>query len=151
VNGLPNPNYDPNMRNPQYRGQPDIIAPLPCVNEPNPCVGTVGADGGGDVDIAVGFDTEAVENPVKPPTLAYSSLVLGNISSQRSTDRGATFTQNPLGNVTGGETERQLHMAPLAATLLGLPSIPTTRFENACATSHVGWPSDSRPVTSCMT
>src|SRR4026207_1028801 len=39
-----------------------------------------------------------------------------------------------FGNVTGGETERQLHMAPLAATLLGLPSIPTTRFENACAT-----------------
>ena len=25
-----------------------------------------------------------------------------------------------FGNVTGGETERQLHMAPLAATLLGL-------------------------------
>ena len=44
-----------------------------------------------------------------------------------------------FGNVTGGETERQLHMAPLAATLLGLPSIPTTRFENACATSHVAF------------
>ena len=43
------------------------------------------------------------------------------------------------GNVTGGETERQLHMGPLAATLLGLPSIPTTRFENACATSHVAF------------
>ncbi|HET9925524.1 MAG TPA: beta-ketoacyl synthase N-terminal-like domain-containing protein [Methylomirabilota bacterium] len=44
-----------------------------------------------------------------------------------------------FGNVTGGETERQLHMAPLAATLLGLPTIPTTRFENACATSHVAF------------
>src|SRR4029434_8877173 len=43
------------------------------------------------------------------------------------------------GNVTGGETERQLHMAPLAATALGLPSVPTTRFENACATSHVAF------------
>jgi len=43
------------------------------------------------------------------------------------------------GNVTGGETERQLHMGPLAATLLGLPSIPTTRFENACATSHIAF------------
>jgi acetyl-CoA C-acetyltransferase len=43
------------------------------------------------------------------------------------------------GNVTGGETERQLHMAPLAATLLGLPSIPTTRFETACATSHAAF------------
>ena len=44
-----------------------------------------------------------------------------------------------FGNVTGGETERQLHMAPLAATLLGLPTIPTSRFENACATSHVAF------------
>ncbi len=43
------------------------------------------------------------------------------------------------GNVTGGEGERQLHMGPLAASLLGLPTIPTTRFENACATSHVAF------------
>ncbi|HXJ80286.1 MAG TPA: thiolase domain-containing protein [Candidatus Methylomirabilis sp.] len=43
------------------------------------------------------------------------------------------------GNVTGGETERQLHMAPLAATTLGLPSIPTTRLETACATSHAAF------------
>jgi acetyl-CoA C-acetyltransferase len=44
-----------------------------------------------------------------------------------------------FGNVTGGESERQLHMGPLAATLLGLPTIPTTRFENACATSHAAF------------
>src|SRR6266498_1200064 len=43
------------------------------------------------------------------------------------------------GNVTGGEGEKQLHTAPLAATLLGLPMIPTTRFENACATSHAAF------------
>jgi acetyl-CoA C-acetyltransferase len=43
------------------------------------------------------------------------------------------------GNVTGGESERQLHMGPLAASLLGLPTIPTTRFENACATSHAAF------------
>src|SRR6266852_6375301 len=43
------------------------------------------------------------------------------------------------GNVTGGEGERQLHMGPLAATLLGLPTIPTTRFEAACATSHAAF------------
>src|SRR5437879_2793332 len=30
-------------------------------------------------------------------------------------------------------------MGPLAATLLGLPTIPTTRFENACATSHAAF------------
>ncbi|HEY5724609.1 MAG TPA: thiolase domain-containing protein [Methylomirabilota bacterium] len=44
-----------------------------------------------------------------------------------------------FGNVTGGESERQLHMGPLAATLLGLPTVPTTRFENACATSHAAF------------
>jgi acetyl-CoA acetyltransferase len=43
------------------------------------------------------------------------------------------------GNVTGGETERQLHMGPLAASLLGVPTIPTTRFETACATSHAAF------------
>jgi acetyl-CoA C-acetyltransferase len=43
------------------------------------------------------------------------------------------------GNVTGGEGERQLHMGPLAATILGLPTIPTTRFETACATSHAAF------------
>jgi acetyl-CoA acetyltransferase len=43
------------------------------------------------------------------------------------------------GNVTGGEGERQLHMGPLAATMLGLPTIPTTRFETACATSHAAF------------
>jgi len=43
------------------------------------------------------------------------------------------------GNVTGGEGERQLHTSPLAASLLGLTDIPTTRFENACATSHVAF------------
>ncbi len=43
------------------------------------------------------------------------------------------------GNVTGGEGEKQLHMGPLAATLLGIPTIPTTRFENACATSHAAF------------
>src|SRR5260370_5003355 len=44
-----------------------------------------------------------------------------------------------LGNVTGGDTERQLPRAPLAASLLGPPNVPTTRFENACATSHVAF------------
>jgi acetyl-CoA C-acetyltransferase len=43
------------------------------------------------------------------------------------------------GNVTGGEAERQLHASPLAATVLGLPPVPTTRFENACATSHAAF------------
>src|SRR6267378_2270656 len=52
------------------------------------------------------------------------------------------------GNVTGGEGERQLHMGPLAATLLGLPTIPTTRFENACATSHAAFRHAMMEITS---
>ncbi|MBA3544816.1 MAG: hypothetical protein H0T83_10320 [Chthoniobacterales bacterium] len=94
VSSLANPTYDPFMRNPIYRGQPDSISGSEDV--------AVGGDGGGDVDMAVGFNSEAIEDPNAPPTLAYSSLVLANISSQRSTDRGATFLKNPAGNLTGG-------------------------------------------------
>ena len=43
------------------------------------------------------------------------------------------------GNVVGGEGERQLHMVPLAASVLGIPTVPTTRFETACATSHAAF------------
>src|SRR5215510_10937815 len=37
------------------------------------------------------------------------------------------------GNVVGGETEHQLHTGPQAAT------VPTTRFETACASSHAAF------------
>ncbi len=43
------------------------------------------------------------------------------------------------GNVVGGEGERQLHMGPQAGSVLGLPAVPTTRFETACATSHAAF------------
>ncbi|MBI4242158.1 MAG: thiolase domain-containing protein [Candidatus Rokubacteria bacterium] len=43
------------------------------------------------------------------------------------------------GNVVGGEAERQLHMGPQAASILGIPWVPTTRFETACATSHAAF------------
>jgi acetyl-CoA C-acetyltransferase len=43
------------------------------------------------------------------------------------------------GNVVGGETEKQLHTSPQAASVLGLPAIPTTRFETACASSHAAF------------
>jgi len=44
-----------------------------------------------------------------------------------------------FGNVVGGETERQLHMGPQAATALGIPTVPTTRIETACASSHAAF------------
>ncbi len=80
------PTYDPYMRNPIYRGQPDSFTGSQLTS--------VGGDGGGDVDIAVGFGGN-------PPILAASSLFTANISVQRSTDKGVTFMKNPLGN-TGG-------------------------------------------------
>lgn len=84
-------NYDPLMRNPLYRGQPDSFTQQSATS--------LGADGGGDVDLAVGFDTN---DPNAPPVLAYSSLVAANISTGKSTNRGETFQLNPAGNVTGG-------------------------------------------------
>ncbi len=85
------PTYDPFMRNPIYRGQPDQFSPDESIE--------VGADGGGDVDLAVGFDESSAG---KPPYLAFSSLTAANISTANSTDRGQTFSKNPAGNVTGG-------------------------------------------------
>ena len=43
------------------------------------------------------------------------------------------------GNVVGGETEHQLHTGPQAASVLGIPTVPTTRFEAACASSHAAF------------
>lgn len=94
------PTYDPYMRNPIYRGQPDAFSPTDALQ--------VGNDGGGDVDLAVGMDGSGPNNV---PTLAMSSLVVGNISTQRSQDLGNSFTKNVAGNVTGGVPvdDRQWH------------------------------------------
>src|SRR2546426_268885 len=43
------------------------------------------------------------------------------------------------GNVVGGETEHQLHTGPQAASILGIPGVPTTRIETACASSHAAF------------
>jgi acetyl-CoA C-acetyltransferase/acetyl-CoA acyltransferase len=43
------------------------------------------------------------------------------------------------GNVVGGETEHQLHTGPQAASILGIPTVPTTRVETACASSHAAF------------
>jgi len=96
------PQYDPFMRIGTYRGQPDGTT------EKTPA--DVGGDGGGDIDLAVGFPPfSGAEREV--PFLAYSSLTLANISSGISRDRGATFELNPAGNLTGGPPgdDRQWH------------------------------------------
>jgi uncharacterized repeat protein (TIGR01451 family) len=87
-------NSDPYMRNWVYRGQPDSFT--------GDQQTSVGADGGGDVDLAVSRPDPVTGATTNPPSLAFSSLVLSNISVGKSTDKGVTFTNNPLGNVPGG-------------------------------------------------
>jgi len=104
------PTYDPfliaatpqwsangSISNPAYKGQPDSLEPT----DPS----DLGGDGGGDFDMAVGF--KAPVTSAMPPTLATSSLLAANVSVQRSTDRGETFTNNPAGNTTVQVDDRQ--------------------------------------------
>jgi hypothetical protein len=86
--------YDPFMRNWVYRGQPDAFSPS---NQAD-----LGGDGGGDVDLAVSMPDPTTGALPNPPTLASSSLIAANISTQQSTNKGQTFTQNNAGNITGG-------------------------------------------------
>src|SRR5204862_2217857 len=85
------------VTNPAWKGQPDALSP----NDPS----DLGGDGGGDMDLAVGFRPAA--STTAPPTLATSSLVAANVSAQRSTDRGDHFTENPAGNTTVPVDDRQ--------------------------------------------
>lgn len=98
------PTFDPNRRVPIYRGQPDGFT------EKTPA--DAGGDGGGDIDLAVGFPPlNATETALDVPVLAYSSLTLANIPTGRSRDRGVTFELNSSGNLTGGPPgdDRQWH------------------------------------------
>jgi hypothetical protein len=97
VAATPQWSADGSVNNPAYKGQPDALAPN---NESD-----LGGDGGGDLDIAVGF-RPAVPSAM-PPTLATTSLVAANVSAQRSTDRGETLTNNPAGNTTVQVDDRQ--------------------------------------------
>ncbi len=85
------PNYDPNARNPIYRFQPDAFSPI------NPI--ELGGDGGGDVDLAVGFANPSVGGA---PFFAFSSLIAFNVSTGNSTDRAQHYMRNPVGNLSGG-------------------------------------------------
>lgn len=44
-----------------------------------------------------------------------------------------------FGNAVGEFGESQAHMGPQMASALGIPHIPTTRFETACASSHAAF------------
>jgi len=77
-----------NITNPAYTGQPDSTVPDK--------EGDLGGDGGGDLDLAVAFGAALGATP----TLAASSLLAANVSTQRSTDRGETYMNNPAGNTS---------------------------------------------------
>ncbi|HEX6976543.1 MAG TPA: hypothetical protein VF147_19180 [Vicinamibacterales bacterium] len=88
-----------NATNPSYKGQPDAISP----NDDS----ELGGDGGGDLDLAVGFKPAKGAAPGSDPILASSSLVAANVSSQRSTDRAENYDRNPAGNTTVPVDDRQ--------------------------------------------
>jgi hypothetical protein len=87
------------VSNPAYKGMIDALSP----DGDN----DLGGDGGGDLDLAVGFKARPGAGPADPPTLAASSLVAANVSSQRSFDAGETFFRNPAGNTTVQVDDRQ--------------------------------------------
>ncbi|CAN5847619.1 hypothetical protein BH18ACI5_BH18ACI5_03090 [soil metagenome] len=88
-----------NALNPSYKGQPDALHPD---DESD-----LGGDGGGDIDLAVGFKPRTGAPPDADPALATSSLLAANVSSQRSEDRAENFDRNPAGNTTFPVDDRQ--------------------------------------------
>jgi hypothetical protein len=80
------PTFDPGMRAPTYLGQPDAFLPQ---DPDDPTTG--GADGGGDIDIAVSFPAAPTDTPI----VTIVSLAAAEISSAVSTNRGADFTLSP--------------------------------------------------------
>jgi hypothetical protein len=112
------PTFDPGLQNPTYLGQPDAFLPL---DRGDKSVG--GADGGGDVDMAVSFPT----SPTTTPVLTMTSLAAANISSAVSTDRGEHFTLSPATAIVpsddrmwneadGDNTVYMVYRAPVPAT-----------------------------------
>ena len=99
--GAANPNYDPNMRVPLYRGKPDSPTTVAAQSQLQ-----AGALGGGDIDIATGFGNyagaDAALSPSPAPMLAYASLTAANVTVGRSFDLGETFQFNPVGNAVAG-------------------------------------------------
>jgi hypothetical protein len=85
------PSYDPLMRNPSYKDQPDGFSPSSEAD--------LGGDGGGDVDLSVGF---GIATGQTNPTLAFSSLILANVSTGNSFNLANTYQKNNAGNANGG-------------------------------------------------
>jgi hypothetical protein len=88
-----------NAQNPSYKGQPDALNPSDASD--------LGGDGGGDLDMAVGFKPPKGAAPDADPTVAFTSLLAANVSSQRSKDRAENYDRNPAGNTVVPVDDRQ--------------------------------------------
>lgn len=94
--------YDPNLRAPIYRGQPDSTTSTVGQNQLQ-----LGALGGGDIDLAFGFGNytgtvQPGQSAEAVPALAYASLTAANITVGNTLDRGQTFKFNGAGNLLAG-------------------------------------------------
>jgi len=79
IAGALNRTFDPKMRVPIYRGQPD--SPFSAAGQDEL---SAGALGGGDIDLAVGFGPFTGIGATGEPVLAYSSLTAANVTVGRS-------------------------------------------------------------------
>ncbi len=96
--------FDPLMRFPAYRGQPDGTS------EQTPA--DVGGDGGGDIDLAVGFPP--IGRTRRKPRSRFSPTAVSPWPTSPPATRvmrGVNFNLNPVGNLTGGPPgdDRQWH------------------------------------------
>ncbi len=101
INGVANPNYDPNLRVPIYRGMPDAVIP----GAVSGGAYAAGGLGGGDIDLAVGFGNYTglgASTTAPQPVLAYASLTAANVTVGNSLDLGKSFVFNAAGNALGG-------------------------------------------------
>ncbi len=76
------PTFDPELRFPEYLGQPDVFQQMGAADST-----AGGADGGGDVEIATSFPSD----PAATPALTLVSLAAADVSSSVSSDRGSTW------------------------------------------------------------
>ena len=97
MSATPKWNADGTLNNPAWTGQPDGTLST----DPS----ELGGDGGGDLDMAVGRKPAVPDGSV--PVLATASLLAANISTQRSTDRGESYTNNAAGNTSVPVDDRQ--------------------------------------------
>jgi hypothetical protein len=124
------PTFDPGLQNTTYLGKPDAFFS----SDPNDTTAG-GADGGGDIDLSVGFPT----SPDSIPVLTITSLSAANISSAVSYDRGVTF-QKHLATALAPADDRQWNESdgPNTVYMMYRAPVPATGLFLAKSTDHGG-------------